>query len=91
MYPIINSSGNPGLWIALQGGVWGGLLVVTSQLVQRKLEYQADLFAAKMVGKRAYAQTLTRLNELTGGGLEKKAINYPSLRKRIQHVQQVTF
>lgn len=85
-YPIFETTDNPGLLVAFHGALFGGLYILIPGLVQRKLEYKADKYASNIVGAISYIETLKQLNILTNGGLEKKAINYPTLTERINNV-----
>ena len=87
--PTITFIQGEGLRIALVGAVMGGLHVIVIGLVQRLLEYNADRYAASRVGSLSYSETLRSLNKLTKGGLEKVAINYPTLEQRIKNVEKV--
>jgi Zn-dependent protease with chaperone function len=55
-------------------------------LLQKRLEYQADKFAAESVGRNTYAETLQNLNIATNRGLEKESLSYPTLFNRIRYV-----
>jgi Zn-dependent protease with chaperone function len=76
-----------GAFVFLHGMFLGLLLVFIPGLVQKKFELEADVFAALLVGKEEYIATLNALNEITHGVMEKNAINYPSLQKRIYNVK----
>ena len=71
--------------VGMNGGFWGGVTVVLAGLLQKRLEYQADKFAAESVGKEAYAETLQNLNIATSRGLEKESLSYPTLFNRIRY------
>jgi Zn-dependent protease with chaperone function len=88
-YPLFEETENPGILVAFHGALFGFLYILIPGLVQRKLEYQADRYAAQKVGATSYTQTLVRLNTITKNGLEKKAINYPNLKERISNVSEI--
>ncbi len=86
--PIFETTSIPGLLVALHGALLGGLYMLVSGLVQRQLEYKADKYASKIVGAASYSETLIALNVITNGGLEKKSINYPTLKERLKNVSE---
>jgi len=71
--------------VGMNGGFWGGVTVVLAGLLQKRLEYQADKFAAESVGRDTYAETLQNLNIATNRGLEKESLSYPTLFNRIRY------
>jgi len=76
-----------GLWVGLHSGFFFGLCLPFSiGLIQRKLEKEADTYAAKIVGSERYKNMLIKLNEVTKGGLETWAFNYPKLKERLENV-----
>ena len=78
--------GNYNGWVVgMNGGFWGGVTVVLAGLLQKRLEYQADKFAAESVGRNTYAETLQNLNIATNRGLEKESLSYPTLFNRIRY------
>jgi Zn-dependent protease with chaperone function len=52
------------------------------------MEYEADTFAAKQVGKEAYISFLLRLDQLTEGMLSRKTTTHPILSDRIKNVEK---
>jgi Zn-dependent protease with chaperone function len=52
------------------------------------LEYDADRFAAKIVGKDAYISMLKTLDGVVGGKLTKGDFLHPNLEKRIRNVEK---
>jgi Zn-dependent protease with chaperone function len=54
--------------------------------LMKYFEYEADRFAASIVGKETYIHTLRRLNEITGGALKNNDFYHPSLDARIRNV-----
>ena len=87
-YPIFESSSYTGLFVGLHGSVFGVFYILIPGIVQRRLEYQADKYAADSVGSASYISTLIKLNTITNGGLDKKVINYPNLQNRITNVSE---
>ena len=51
------------------------------------LEYDADLFAARRVGKTQYISMLKNLDQYTEGRLTKGDFLHPKLEKRIRNVE----
>ena len=85
-YPLFEKTANPGLCVTLHGAIFGILYIIIPGIVQRKLEYHADRFAAIAVGREAYSKSLLNLNTITNKGLEKVVVNYPNLNERLKHV-----
>ena len=77
----------PPIWVGLYWGlVYGGFGLFLSGFTQRELELEADHYASVRVGKEVYQKFLINLNKLTDEGLEKWAVNYPSLSERLRNV-----
>jgi Zn-dependent protease with chaperone function len=53
-----------------------------------QFEHQADLYAARQIGKDHIISSLKKLNELTNGALEKGGWRHPNLHRRIAYVEQ---
>lgn len=62
-------------------------LIVTSFPV-RYNEKQADLYAARMVGKETYISALKKLNEATNKRMDKFDWDHPLLKTRIQYIER---
>ncbi|MBL0742643.1 M48 family metallopeptidase [Chryseolinea lacunae] len=89
LFPLYETTPYAGLFVFLHGAVFYGLLMaLIPGLVQRRIEYAADKFAAIHAGA-AYATALTNLNILSEGGLMKGGLNYPSLKKRLARIHEV--
>jgi Zn-dependent protease with chaperone function len=86
LLPFINLSSIPGLYVGLNGGFLGVLLIVIPGLMQRKMEYEADKFAADHIGADKYISVLQKLDDLTEGGVSRGGINYPTLKQRINFI-----
>ncbi|MCZ2473689.1 M48 family metalloprotease [Aquirufa ecclesiirivi] len=75
------------LFVGIYAGIiLGGGSLLFLGIIQRKLEKDADLYAAKIMGSDKYYAFLIKLNLITQGGLEKWAINYPNLTERLANV-----
>jgi Zn-dependent protease with chaperone function len=83
-----NAASN-GLKVALHASFWYALLYVITGFTQRKLEYEADIYAAKRVGKAIFKEMLLKMNEITNGGLTIKSIHYPTLNQRLSNVDTI--
>src|SRR5699024_9845861 len=88
-YPLLETMNfNLHVLRAVHGAIFYGLpLWLIPGLVQRRLEYQADSFAADVVGKDNYFGTLSKLDQLTDGGVEKGGLTHPALGKRINNLK----
>lgn len=84
---IRNSSFAP-LWVGLYWAIMAAILIFFSSAYQRRFEKEADLFSAKSTTGSDIINALKRIDELTNGKASKKALNYPSLKNRIQHVER---
>lgn len=87
-YPIIDNSGYN---IHILRGVHGALLYgfptfLIPGLFQRKFEYQADVYASKLVGEENYINSLIKLDDLTNGSVTRGGLTHPPLEKRINKV-----
>ena len=77
-------------------GVWGPVPVMFAEAAKVLfllkclyfLEYDADLFAAKIVGKERYVSMLKNLDLTTGGKLSQGDFVHPNLDKRIGYVEK---
>ena len=65
-----------------------GLTVLFVMQCMYFLEYDADLFAARRVGKARYISMLKNLDQYTDGGLTKGDFLHPKLEKRIRNVEK---
>jgi STE24 endopeptidase len=81
----------PGLSVALRGGFLGLMLILIPSLVQRTMEYQADSFAASMVGVQQYREALHELDRIGNGGVSKGSLNYPTLEYRIKNIEKLSY
>jgi hypothetical protein len=66
----------------------GSVKVLAIYKIMYFLEYDADRFAAKIVGKDAYTSMLKTLDGVTGGKLTKGDFLHPNLEKRIRNVEK---
>ncbi len=73
--------------VGLNGFLYG-LLMYYSLAFQKRMEYQADLYAVSVVGSKSYENALIRLNEYKNGRLEKKSITHPTLSQRIKNIHE---
>jgi len=87
-YPIIeNSNYNIHILRAIHGSFFYGLpMWIIPALFQRNFEYQADVYASKLVGKDNYINSLKKLDNMTNGTVAKGGITHPSLEKRINNI-----
>jgi Zn-dependent protease with chaperone function len=87
-YPIIDSSEcNIHILRAIHGAFFYGLpMWIIPALFQRSLEYKADIYASKSVGKNYYVNSLKKLDNMTNGTVSKGGITHPSLKKRIKNI-----
>lgn len=88
IFPLIKIFGYNFLNVAIAGVTIGGFQVVFLGLVQRAMEYKADLFSARYFGAEEYARALSKLNEISAGKLEKDSLTHPPLEKRIAYVKK---
>ncbi len=70
----------------INGSIVFLLFYVFPGLLQRILEYRADSYAARIVGRDSYVDSLVELNNITNKSLDKWTINYPNLSQRIANV-----
>lgn len=91
LYPLFATFGEytEGAMVAIHGCFLGLLLLIIPGFVQKKFELEADRYAANMVGKEDYCDTLLKLNEITNREMEKTTINYPPLSKRLKSVHNL--
>lgn len=90
VFPFFQHSEYRHVLVGIYSGIiLGGGLQIVAGLLQKKLEKEADYFAAKMIGRDLYSNMLIKFNEITNGGLEKGAINYPTLKERIQNIEAI--
>lgn len=76
--------------VILSGSLYGLLtFVVIPFIFQRRMELQADTFAARKVGVETYIQMLNTLNVLSGNKMIKGDVAHPSLQKRIENVLEI--
>ena len=73
--------------VTLNGALYG-LLMYYSMSFQKKMEYEADKFAADKIGTSEYINTLKKLNDIKNGSLEKKSLTHPTLGERIEHLNK---
>ena len=87
-YPIFeNSNYNIHILRAIHGAFFYGLpMWIIPALFQRSFEYQADIYASKLVGKDEYINSLKKLDNMTNGTVSKGGITHPSLKKRINNI-----
>lgn len=90
---IAPSFGNSSFFVLLIGIYYGiflgaGLLIISGQF-QKKYEKEADRYAATIVGKETFIQTLISLNNLADKKMEKWSWNYPTLNERISNVKNL--
>ncbi|MGB0838385.1 MAG: M48 family metalloprotease [Flavobacteriaceae bacterium] len=74
--------------IAITGGLMGLAYYYIPGKIMYYLEYQADSYAAQIMGKEVTSSALIKLDELSGGKLTKGNINHPNLKKRLANIQK---
>lgn len=87
-YPLIeNLNYNIHILRAIHGAFFYGLpMWIIPALFQRNFEYQADIYASKLVGRDNYINSLRKLDNITNGTVTKGGITHPSLKKRINNI-----
>lgn len=85
--PIYDSVFLEGLGVFLIGLIIGLLFWYIPGKIQYKLEFQADLFASKKVGKKVLISALNRLDDISNGQVSKGGITHPTLIKRIKNLK----
>lgn len=65
-----------------------GYLAYYLMYIKKDKEYEADLYAANIIGKNKLIEALNNFNKITFGKLEKKSITHPILSKRIKYVEK---
>lgn len=75
------------LLVAAVGAIAGALFFgVIPGLITRKLEYDADRFAAQKVGVQCYKRALLKLDDIMDKKLSGGDMAHPPLKQRLQHV-----
>lgn len=87
-YPMIEQTKfNIHILRAIHGAFFYGLpLWIIPSLFQRNLEYRADSYASRVVGKNNYINALKKLNEITNGKVKEGGLTHPSLDDRINNI-----
>lgn len=73
--------------ISISNGLFG-LLLYYSFSFQKRMEYEADLFASAKVGKSQYIDFLNNLNALNDNKLNKVSLTHPTLIERIDYINE---
>ncbi len=81
-YPFVQPLGFA-LWGFMGGLAWWYL----PGKVQRRMEFQADVYAAERSGSKALIAALRTLDTLSKGKVSKGGITHPSLLKRARYIQ----
>jgi Zn-dependent protease with chaperone function len=89
LLPIIQAQTYDGILVGAFGSAQAAFAIIFTGLIQRRLEKNADSFAAKIAGKENYKAMLLKLNDETNKGLEQWAINYPNLNERLENVEKI--
>tara|TARA_R110002124_G_scaffold286062_2_gene465811 strand:- start:161 stop:997 length:837 start_codon:yes stop_codon:yes gene_type:complete len=79
---------HPAMIVGFCGALYG-LFIYYITGFQKKMEYEADSYAAKEIGSNLYIQTLKKLNDIKNGSLEKKSITHPLLSERIKNLNGI--
>lgn len=70
-------------------GAFGGLFMsIIPDLIQKKFEYEADLFASKKMGRETMISALDEINLVGNGFLARKSLSHPSLDERIKLIRE---
>lgn len=72
------------------GGFWSlatGVYLLISSFFHKKFEKEADLFSAKVCGKKPLISTLRKLNYHTNGKMSNKSLTHPTLEQRINNIK----
>lgn len=89
MIPLYKLLPYTGLFVGLHSAFGIGLcLPFCTGLYQRKLEKEADIYSAKIVGQERFKNMLIHLNDATNGGLNVWSFNYPKLKERLENVDK---
>ena len=75
------------LGVAMAGGIGGLLFWVIPSKVSFYFEYHADDYSAVHYSRDAIIDSLTKLDEISGGKLSKGNTNHPNLEKRLRSLQ----
>lgn len=88
IFPYFRQYESEHILVGIYGAiVLGGGSQIFMGFIQRRFEKEADSFAAEKIGIKEYQTMLLKLNEVTNGGLEKWAPNYPNLKERLANVE----
>ncbi|WP_136465844.1 M48 family metalloprotease [Flagellimonas onchidii] len=72
------------------GALFYGLFMwMLTTKAQKKHEYEADGYAASVVGKESIITCLEKLDELSDGSVAKGGPTHPPLSKRIEHIHSL--
>lgn len=74
------------LLIALAGGVGGFIFWVVPNKISFYFEYHADKYSANHYDRTAIIDSLTKLDEISGGELAKGNYSHPTLEKRLNNI-----
>lgn len=85
-----NATDIRGTWKApvFLGGGSGLMYYYIPRLFMKRYEYKADAYAAGVIGSDAYIDMLNRLDEITGGKLQRNSASHPNLKQRIANVKK---
>lgn len=89
VHPFIDNSPYEGLYVALSASGMYSILFFLIGLVQKKLEYQADHFAALQVGKETYISMLQKLQQTLKRTPTSFSFTHPTFKNRIKNVQKL--
>lgn len=85
--PSLQSASMPLLWVGIHGAASAAVLLLLSAMAQRSFEKQADVFAARSTGTLAIIDALKKMDQMSGGQVSRKSLNYPTLQQREYHVK----
>ena len=88
LFPLYHENGSHNvISVMIVGGSIGLTQYYFPRLFQKRMEHQADLFAAKLVGVEHYENALKELDKLSEGRVSKGAITHPDMESRIKYLK----
>jgi STE24 endopeptidase len=88
-YPYFEQLTITPVLIFLHGAGFGFFIIMIPALIQRKCEYEADQFAAAIIGIDTYVEALKELDDLSDGKVAKGGLTHPNLEKRLAKVRSM--
>lgn len=89
-FPFFDSLGEVNtINIIVVGATIGLTQFYLPRIFQKKMEHEADLFAANIVGVDSYEKALFDLDKLSNGRVSKGAVTHPNLEDRIKYLRKI--